>query len=83
MMVNLYNRLSLISLLISHAYRRSDFILLGFTATSNERDALIAKELAALKDVQSELTTMLKELLLGDELAAQYLLCHLISSVHR
>jgi len=51
-------------------------------ATSNERDALIAKELAALKDVQSELTTMLKEVLLGDELAAQYLLCHLISSVH-
>ena len=52
-------------------------------AASNERDALIAKQLSVLKDVQSELTAMLKELLLGDELAAQYLLCHLISSVHR
>ena len=44
---------------------------------------LIAKELAELKDATAELTTLFTTLLLGDQLAAEYLLCHLISSVHR
>ena len=44
---------------------------------------LIANELAELKDATAELTTLFTTLLLGDQLAAEYLLCHLISSVHR
>jgi len=49
---------------------------------AKEREVLIAKELAELKDATAELTTLFTTLLLGDQLAAEYLLCHLISSVH-
>ena len=46
-------------------------------------DAAVTRELANLANAKAELMALLKTLLMGDALAAEYLLCHLISSVHR
>lgn len=54
----------------------------GADAAKVSRDSSVAKELAELKEAKGELTALLKTLLMGDALAAEYFLCHLVSSVH-
>jgi len=51
-------------------------------AVKVSRDSSVAKELAELTEAKAELTALLKPLLMGDALAAEYFLCHLVSSVH-
>ena len=68
-------------MLTANGYRLSCYA--DASVGAKEREVLIAKELAELKDAKAELTTLFTTLLLGDQLAAEYLLCHLISSVHR
>ena len=61
-----------------------EFIILHPSdAVKAARDAAVTKELANLLDAKEEMMALLKTLLMGDALAAQYLLCHLVSSVHR
>ena len=55
----------------------------GEDADTAEKTASTMKELTASKEAKATLTSLLKTLLLGDALAAEYLLCHLVSSVHR